>query len=185
MDLKLRGKRAIVTGGSRGIGLATALELAREKARVAIVGRSEATLKEAASQIQAATATEVLAFAADFARPPEAEGAIRRAVQALGGLDVLVNCAGGAPLGSALEAGEEDWRSGIDVKLLGTVRLCRAAVPHLRASGGGGAIVNIAGSWGREPDPSAAVGSTVNAALAAFSKSLAKLVARDRIRVFC
>src|SRR5204863_5178651 len=140
---------------------------------------------DAVAQVQAATGSDVLAFAADIGNPAEAEGAVKRAAQALGGLDIVVNCAGGAPLGSALEAGEDDWRSGLDVKLLGSVRLCRAAVPHLRAAGGGGAIVNLAGSWGREPDPSAAVGSTVNAALAAFSKSLAKLVARDRIRVFC
>ena len=185
MDLGLKGKRALVAGGSRGIGIATAVLLAKEGARVALVARGEESLALAVNRVRREAGVDAVALAADLTRPADADAAVRRAAQALGGLDILINSAGGAPLGSALEATEEDWQSGFAVKLLGSVRLCRAAVPHLRAAGPGGAIVNLAGSWGREPDPSAAVGSTVNAALAAFSKSLSKLVARDRIRVFC
>jgi 3-oxoacyl-[acyl-carrier protein] reductase len=185
MDLGLRGKRALVAGGSRGIGLATAVRLAREGVRVAILGRDEAALKDAALRVHRESGVEAVAIAADLARPAEADAAVKRSAETLGGLDVVVHCAGGAPLGSAIEAQEDDWKAGIEVKLMGAVRLGRAAVPILRSAGGGGAIINLAGSWGREPDPAAAVGSTVNAALAAYSKSLSKLVARDRIRVFC
>lgn len=182
MDLGLTNKRAIVAGGSRGIGLATAILLAKEGAKVAIIARGEAQLRDAVAEIRGETKSIAHAFAADLAHTEEAEAAVERAAQKLGGLDILVNCAGGAPTGSALEADDRDWRSAIEVKLMGNVRLCRAAVPLMTS---GGAVVSVAGSWGREPDANAAVASTVNAGIAAFSKSLARLVAREKIRVFC
>jgi len=185
MELGLSGRCALIAGGSRGIGLAVATEFAREGASVAIVARGEAALKDAAAHVRGVTGAEVHLLAADLSNASEAETAVKRAAQTLGGLDVVVHCAGGAPLGSALEATEEEWQSAIDVKLMGGVRLGRTALRLMQEAESGGVIVNVAGSWGREPDPVAAAGSTVNAALAAFSKSLSKLGARDQVRVFC
>jgi NAD(P)-dependent dehydrogenase (short-subunit alcohol dehydrogenase family) len=149
------------------------------------LGRNEEALADGVARIRAVADSEAYAIPADLAVPARVENAVHRASEVLGGLDVVVHGAGEAPVGSALEASEREWADALQGKLLGCVRVCRAATPLIRQAGRGGVIITIAGSWGREPDGGAAVASTVNAALAAFSKSLSKLVAADGIRVLC
>ena len=185
MDLGLEGRRALIAGGSRGIGLVTACRLAREGARVALLARGEAALNDALARVREAGAIDPQAVVADLTNPDEGQAAVKHAGDKLGGLDIVIHCAGGAPLGSVLDATEDDWHDALQAKLLGGVRLARSALPLIRKGGEGGAIALVAGSWGREPDGSAAVASTVNAAVAAFAQSLSKYAARDRIRVFC
>lgn len=182
MDLGLAGRRAIVAGGSMGIGKGAAAALAREGARVAIVARGREGLDAAAADIRAATGAEVLALQADLTRPAEAEAIVREAARALGGLDVLVNSLGAARSGEFLALSEEDWAVSLETKLLAQVRVTRAAVPLMRA-GGFGRIVCVIGHRGWEPDPKALPAGVANAGLNSFVKGLGRELAPENILV--
>jgi NAD(P)-dependent dehydrogenase (short-subunit alcohol dehydrogenase family) len=138
VDLQLQGKRALVTGGSRGIGRAVARRLALEGADVALVARTQGPLREAASALAAETGRRVVAIAADLATATGPEDAVGRAAQALGGLDILVNCAaraaGGLPEDLA-HARDELILRDFEEKFLGYLRCARAAAPHMRRGG--------------------------------------------------
>ncbi len=181
MDLGLEGRRAIVTGGSKGLGAAIAAELVAEGARVAICSRHREELEETAGELRQAGGW-VLAEAADVTDPAQVERFVAGSAQAMGGLDILVNNAGRAHPGSFADLSDQDFQADLEVKLFSQIRCSRAAIGHLRRSGGG-AIININAVYGRQPDP-AFFATTVNrAACFAFSKALAMELAPDRILV--
>jgi 3-oxoacyl-[acyl-carrier protein] reductase len=182
MDLGLRGKVAIVTGASEGIGRAIAHRLAAEGARVAICARREDVLTRAAQEIAAATGAEVLAVPCDVTRPEDLERLVRRTVERFGRLDILVNNAGRSAAHPLEETTDALWQEDLDLKLMAAVRAIRLAVPHMRRAGGG-AIVNITTVTGKAPTANSLPTSVSRAAGIALTKACSKEFARDRIRV--
>jgi NAD(P)-dependent dehydrogenase (short-subunit alcohol dehydrogenase family) len=181
MELGLAGRRVLVTGGSKGLGLAIARELVAEGAHVAICARNTAEVEAAAEELRRGE-TSVHAQAADVTDPDQVRDFVARAAEALGGVDCLVNNAGRAHPGTFATLTDENWQDDLDVKLLSLIRCSREVLPHLRAAGGG-RIVNIGAVYGRYPDPAFFATSVNRAAGNAFTKTLALEVARDGILV--
>jgi 3-oxoacyl-[acyl-carrier protein] reductase len=171
MELGLSGRRAVVTGGSKGIGYAIARELVAEGAHVAICARTPAEVEDAAARL-GGDGGFVHGFVADVTQADEVEAFIASAADALGGIDVLVNNAGAAHPGRFETLTDEAWQGDIDVKLFSQIRCSRAALPHLRASGAA-RIVNINAIYARYPDPAFFATSVNRAACLNFSKALA------------
>lgn len=181
MDLALGGKVALVSGASRGIGLAVARRLVAEGMRVLLVARSaEALAREAAALPQGSAH----ACPADLREPAAAGAAVAEAVARFGRLDLLVNSAGATQRGDFLGLSDEAWADGYALKLHGAVRLTRAAWPHLAAAGAG-VVVNIAGVGGRVAAADFTIGGSVNAALINLTKALADRGVKDGVRVCC
>ncbi|HLH84605.1 MAG TPA: SDR family oxidoreductase [Trebonia sp.] len=182
MDLQLTGKRAIVTGGSRGIGLAVARALAAEGCDVALVARDKAAL-EAAREAVAAPGRTVLAISADTGDDRSVRDMVAAVAAAFGGVDILVNAAArpntGA-VGGIDEFDAADFAEQVNVKVLGYLRCIREVVPHMR-SGGWGRIVNVSGLAARSTG--AITGTVRNVAVAALTKNLADELGRDGINV--
>ncbi len=181
MSRGLSGRRALVTGASAGIGLATAHRLASEGVNLAVVARGETRLSEAATHIAQTHGVEVAPIVADLAGPDAPNRVVGQAADALGGIDILVNNAGSSPFGSLEAVTDHDWSSSIDLKLMGYVRCTRAAFAIMKESGGG-VIVNVVGMAGRSASPAYVLGS-LNAALLHFTKSVAELGGPHGIRV--
>ena len=180
MELELKGKVALVTGSSRGIGRGIALTLAAEGCDLMVTGRDAGALREVASAA-ARCQVSVRTHAADL-REPEAPAALAAAVaREYGRLDVLVNNAGAARRGDFLALADEDWLDGFALKLFAHVRLTRAVWPMLTASRG--SVVTIAGSGARMPGAEFAIGGSVNAACVAFSKALSERGKMDGVQV--
>jgi len=174
------GKVAVVTGASRGIGRAIALQLARQGADVVLTARDEVALQAAAAEIRA-RGRRARVCAADLRVPAAAAQIVAEALGAFGAIDILVNNAGATKRGDFLKLTDDDWSDGFALKLHGAVRLTRAAWPHLKARRG--SVVNIAGVGGRTPGPEFTVGGSVNAALLTFTKALADVGVRDGVQV--
>ena len=174
MELGLGNKIALVTGASKGIGRAIALELVREGASVAICARNATALHDAAEEIaaEAHDAGRVLAIPTDVTSSADVTNLFQRVGAHFGRLDILVNNAGRATPGRFGDLSDADWATDLQVKLFSMIRCCRAAIPLLRA-GGDGRIVNINAVFGKEPDPTFFATSTNRAACLAFSKALA------------
>jgi 3-oxoacyl-[acyl-carrier protein] reductase len=182
MDLKLEGKRALVTGGSLGIGRAIARELAAEGVAVAINARNADRLASVAAEIAKATGGRVVAVAGDLERPDEPERVVGEARRALGGIDILVNNAGASPAGRLQDLSDDDWRHCIDLKLMGYVRCARAATPEM-AERRWGRVVNVNGRSGHQPRAWYMSGGAVNAAILNFTKALAEEMAPFNVLV--
>lgn len=181
MDLGLSGRRAVITGGSKGIGLAVARELVGEGAAVALCARNPAEVQAAAQELTALGGT-VHASVADVTRPEEVTAFVAAAAAALGGIDVLVNNAGAAHPGNFETLTDEDWQGDLDVKLFSQIRCTRAALPHLRRSKAA-RVININAVYARYPDP-AFFATTVNrAACLNFNKALAIELGPENILV--
>ena len=174
MDLELEGKTAIVTGGSRGIGKAIARELALEGVDVAIVARTPEALKAAAEELEQETGRHILPIPADTASDESVRSMVREAAQALGHLDILVNCAaqpgGQAPPPSLPEITDEHFWADVNVKVMGYLRCAREVAPHMRERGWG-RIINISGLAARQTG--SIIGSMRNVAVVALAKNLA------------
>jgi 3-oxoacyl-[acyl-carrier protein] reductase len=183
MNLELETKVAIVTGSSRGLGLARARALAREGCLVCLCARGRERLEEAAAEIAAETgdAAALLTVAADVARADEAARVVARTVERFGGLDILVNNVGLARGAGLLDTTRDEWQAAFDQTLFPAVTMSQLAVPHLRRRGGG-AILMIASIWGRESGGRMTY-NAVKAAEISLAKSLAQQLARDNIRV--
>ena len=185
MDLQLTDKVAIVTGSSRGLGLASAASLVREGCRVAICARGEARLAEAAAELRRlgpdTGGNHVIAVAADLSAADGVELVVARTVEAFGGLDILVNNVGLARGGTIEDTSDAEWQEAIDQTLFPAIRASRLAVPHMRRRGGG-SIVMIASIWGRESGGRMTY-NAVKAAEISLAKALAQQLARDGIRV--
>ena len=187
MDLGLNGKRAIVTGGSLGIGKAIARELAREGVDVAIVARNAERLEAAAQELARETGRRILPIAADVTSKAQVEAMVARAAGELGGLHILVN-SGSAPGGSTSAVGpietvvDEDLLNDFNVKYLGALRCARAVIPPLKAQGWG-RIINISGTNARTAGNLS--GGARNASLVHMTKTLAVQLKHTGITVNC
>jgi NAD(P)-dependent dehydrogenase (short-subunit alcohol dehydrogenase family) len=181
MDLGLAGRSGIVTGASKGLGLAIAQELVREGASVAMCSRNHEEIVSAAKELTEAGGT-VYEQAADVTDPEQVRDFVARSAEALGGLDFLVNNAGRARPGTFETLTDEDWHADLDVKLLSMIRCTREILPHLRARGAG-RIVNINSVLGRSPDPNLFATSVNRAACISLTKTLALQLAGDNILV--
>jgi len=183
MDLGLSGKVAVVTGSSKGLGLASARALAQEGCRITICGRGQASLDEAAADLRtvARQADDVLPIAADVSTAAGVEKVITRTVETFGGLDILVNNVGLAKGSDIVGTSDEEWQEAFDQTLFPAVRASRLAVPHMRTRGGG-AIVMIASIWGRESGGRMTY-NAVKAAEISLAKAMAQQLAADNIRV--
>jgi 3-oxoacyl-[acyl-carrier protein] reductase len=174
VELGLTGRRAIVTGGSKGLGKAIAAELLAEGAAVAICSRHVDELEETAAELLAATGPErpqLLALRCDVTDPAQVTDFIAAATAALGGLDILVNNAGGARPGRFAALTDKDWHEDIEVKLFSQIRCIRAALPHLRASAAP-RVININALYARYPDPAFLASSVNRASCLSLSKAL-------------
>jgi NAD(P)-dependent dehydrogenase (short-subunit alcohol dehydrogenase family) len=187
MDLGLQDKRAIVTGGSRGIGKAIARELAREGADVAIVARNQAALEATARELAAETNRRIIPLAADVTSKEQVDRAVAAAAVQLGGLHILVN-SGSAPGGSATATGpietvvDEDLIEDFNVKYVGALRCSRAVIPFMKEVGWG-RIINISGGNARNAGNLS--GGARNAGLVHMTKTLAVQLGRHGITVNC
>ena len=187
MDLGLAGKRGLVVGGSRGIGKAIALELAREGVDLAIGARTEDELARTAREISAATGRRVLPMPLDVKDRDRVETVIDDAARELGGLHILIN-SGSRPGGSPTATGridtivDEDFLDDFNTKYMGALRCARAAIPHLKTSGWG-RIVNISGLNARSAGNMS--GGARNASMVHLTRTLALQLGRDGITVNC
>ncbi|TDF99662.1 SDR family NAD(P)-dependent oxidoreductase [Paenibacillus piri] len=182
MDLGLKGKAALVTGGSKGIGFQTALMLAREGANVAICARNEEELQKAAASIKEQTGVDALYIQADMTIQNDCERAVAIAAERFGRLDILVNNAGTAAANPFDKVSTDLWNQDLNLKLFGAIHCSRAAVPHMRQAGGG-SIVNIATSSAKTPSASSLPTSVSRAAGLALTNAMSKDLAPDGIRV--
>jgi 3-oxoacyl-[acyl-carrier protein] reductase len=182
MDLGLTGKVALVTGGSRGIGAAVAMGLAREGAQVTITARTAAHLEARARAIREATGVPIHVVAGDLTRPGEADRVVADTVARFGRIDILVNNAGASPGGQLLDLTEADWERSLQLKFMGYVRCARAVIPHMLRQGGG-RIVNIVGNDGVKPLGMEISPSAANAADLAVTIALAEQYGRHNILV--
>jgi 3-oxoacyl-[acyl-carrier protein] reductase len=184
MDLGLKGRAALVTGASKGIGKAIALGLAEEGVRVALLARTEAALQAAANEIHAATGATVLALPTDIRDRAAVAAAVERAHAELGPLHILVNNAGG-PIKRPerqIQWPDSDWRDDIDTKTLGMLRVTQAMIPHMPTDGTG-RIINISGIAGSSVLTSALTHGLNNAAMNHVTSYLAADLAAARITV--
>jgi 3-oxoacyl-[acyl-carrier protein] reductase len=182
MDLQLRGRVALVNAASRGLGRGIAEALAAEGVRLVIASRDQAAIGRAADEIAAAHRTEVVPVAADVSTPGAAERLVAIAADRFGGLDIVVNNSGGPPGGTFGDFDDAAWQHAFDLLLLSVVRMVRAAVPYLRASGAG-RIINVASSAVKEPIPGLILSNSLRAGVAGLAKTLADELAPDQITV--
>ncbi len=182
MDLALHNKVALITGSSRGLGLASARALAAEGCRVMLTARGAEQLAQAAIDVAAASnADAVGSVASDLATADGIARAVQATVDRFGGLDILVNNMGLARGGGILDATDDQWQEALDQTLFPAVRASRLAVPLMRRRGGG-VIVMITSIWGRESGGRMTY-NAVKAAETSLAKSLAQQLASDNIRV--
>lgn len=181
MELGLKGKVAIVTGGTEGIGKATALTLAREGAKVAICARGKPLLDATAAEITKAGG-EVLAMSADMSKAADCKNFIEAVAQKFGRIDILVNNAGTSKRGKFLELQDEEWAADIELKVFGAIRCTRLAIPHMKKQGSG-RVINITISAAKQPGPESYPTSISRAAGLAMTKALSKEFAADNILV--
>ncbi len=184
MELGLSGKVALVTGSSRGIGrgIALALALAGEGCNLVITGRDEGALDEIAAAVRRA-GVKAASVTLDLRDPGAPAMLVETARGEFGALDILVNNAGATKRGDFFALSDADWQDGFALKFFAHVRLARAAWPLLKERRG--SLITIGGTSGRKPHASFTIGSSVNAACAAFSKALADLGKQDGVQVNC
>ena len=178
MDLQLRGKHALITGGSKGIGRATALVLADEGCDVTLVARDEATLRQAADAIRSRAQVNVRTISADLS----SDAAVRQVAEQAGELDILVNNAGAIPPGDLLGIDDTRWRQAWDLKVFGYISFCRAVYARMKTRRSG-VIVNVIGAAGESFPSNYIAGAAGNASLMAFTRALGKQAPADGLRV--
>ncbi len=181
MNLLLNGKVALVSAASKGLGRAVATGLAREGANVAMFSRDKDRIEEAAEAIHASTGADVLPLVTDVRNRDEIDAAIEATVKRFGKLDVLVTNAGGPPAGSFETVDDDAFVKAIELNLLSTIRLCRAAVPHMRENGG--SIVTITSISVKEPLQDLILSNTARTGVLGLVKSMANELGKYNIRV--
>lgn len=183
MDLGLTDKVAVITGSSRGLGLASARALVAEGCRVVLCARGAETLAEAALEVEAAARRPnmIAIVQADVSTPAGIELVIGRAVETFGGLDILVNNVGKAAGSDLVGTTDAEWQAAFDETLFPAIRASRLAVPHMKARGGG-AIIMITSIWGRESGGRMTY-NAIKAAETSLAKALAQQLAPANIRV--
>ena len=181
MDLGLKNLRALVGGASKGLGYATALNLAREGVRLAINSRDEGTLNEAAERISSETNVEIHALPGDLAEADVPAKVVARAAKALGGLDLLVTNTGGPPPGPFEDFDDEAWDHALDLVFRSHLRLIRAALPHLRASSAA-SVLTVTSISVKQPVPNLILSNAGRAATVGLTKTLALELGPEGIR---
>lgn len=179
MDLGLKGRRALVTAASKGLGRACAEEMIKEGAKVYIASRDPKTIEETGRAI-GATGWK----ATDVSKAGEPEALVEAAANELGGLDILVVNAGGPPPGTFQTSALESWEAGFHLTLMSAVRLVKAALPHLKQSDQG-RIVFITSIAVRQPIPNIAISNSLRGGVTGLAKTLSRELAPDRITVNC
>lgn len=174
MDLGLKGKSAIVTGGSGGIGKAVAHGLAAEGVKVAIAARRLPELQQAAKQIEAKTGSPVVPIQADCTKRDEIRKLVSETLAHFGKIDILVNSIGAAKAGPFLELSERDWSDSLSLKLFGQIYAAQEVFPHMQKQRWG-RIINVIGTHAYFPEAHAMPAGVANAALMNFTKALAEL----------
>ena len=182
MDLQLTGKAAIVTGSSRGLGLASARALAAEGCRVCLCARGTEALNRAVAEVKSLAAPNaIVGVVADLSTAEGAASVVGAALDAFGAIDILVNNVATAKGAEIADTPDLDWQEGLDQTLFPAIRMSRLVVPHMRRQGGG-TILMIASIWGRESG-GRMVYNAVKAAEISLAKSMAQQLAADGIRV--
>jgi 3-oxoacyl-[acyl-carrier protein] reductase len=182
MDLGLKDKVALVTGASSGLGFATALTLAQEGAKVVICGRSQERLDEAVAQIERETGIDILALACDVTKPDDIEQVVAFAAAQYGGLDILITNAGGPPGGTFDSLNLEQWDAAINLTLMSTARLIKAALPHLRQSQAA-SILTITSISVKKPISGLIMSNVIRPAVVGLTKTLSQELGPENIRV--
>lgn len=183
LNLGLRGKVAIVTGGSRGIGRACATELAREGVKVAIIGRGLDELRKAADEITKTTGSEVLPIQGDMSVEADIKRCVQTAADHFGRIDILVNNAANFPATQSVQLSKEAWEGHFNVKVMGYLRMMREVVPHMVRGRNGGRIVNIAGIAARQSFSGGETAGGVNASVVNLTKGVAEQYQKHHILV--
>ncbi len=178
MDLKLVGKRVLITGGSKGIGRAAATVLADEGCDVTLVARDQGALDQVARAIRERRQVNVRTISADLS----SDAAVRRVADDAGDIDILVNNAGAIPPGDLTTVTDETWRRAWDLKVFGFISFCRAVYPRMAARRSG-VIVNVIGAAGEKYPHGYIAGAAGNASLMAFTRALGRQAPTDGVRV--
>lgn len=184
MDLGLKDKVAVVTGSSRGLGRAIALELAHEGAKLVICARNEERLRQAATDIRQATGAEVFAVVADVTNEHQVERLIEETVNRYQRLDILVSNAGGPPSGLFEDFTAAQWREALELNLMSSISLSRAVVPHMRRQRWG-RIIYLTSIAAKQPIEGLILSNTARAGVLGLAKSLSNELARENITVNC
>ena len=182
MDLKLKDRIAIVGGASQGIGYGIAWTLAAEGAKIAITARREKPLRQAAEKIEAETGAPVLALPADCRLAADCDAVIAKTVGHYGGIDILVNNDGAPPLGDLLAFDDGAWQQAVERNLMYVVRMCRAAVPHMKTRGGG-SVLNITAISAIQPIAGFGLSVATWDAVIGYAKTLSLELAAAKINV--
>ncbi len=182
MELGLKERVAVVAGASKGMGRAIAQGLAAEGASVALLAREEAALERAASGIARATGSSTLALPTDVTRRDQIERAVAATVDRFGRLDILVTNGGGPPPGTFDTATDEHWQAAFDLNLMSTVRMIRAALPHLARSDAG-RIVNLQSTSIKQPIPGLLLSNGIRPGVQGLTRALAEEIARSGVTV--
>ena len=182
MDLGLKGKVALVSGASKGLGFAVAKALAAEGASVSISSRDQGSIEAAATRIESETGSRVIAMAVDVRDKGAIERWVAHAAATFGGIDALMTNSGGPPAGDAVSFDDAAWQDAAELLLFSTIRMIRAAVPHIEKRGGGAILVSTSSSV-KEPVPNLGLSTVLRASVSALSKTLAIELAGRKIRV--
>jgi len=183
MNVELEGRIAFITGGNRGIGRAIAQSLAQEGMHLALFGRDEVELKKTSDNLRRSfPAVRVISVKLDLEQSDSIPVALNGAAAELGGLDVLVNCAGGAYRGKLEDIADDEWERNFRVKPIGLLRMTRAALPYLRRSSQA-RVINIAGTRGREPSRFSTLAGPINMGTLSATKALANELGPEGITV--
>ena len=182
MDLKLKGKVALIAGASKGLGYAVAQAMAREGASVSIASRDEKSIADARSRIERDTGSHVMSMAIDVRSADAIQRWIGGTADRFGGIDALMTNSGGPPTGAALSFDDAAWQDAADLLLFSTLRMARAAVP-LMVKRGGGAILMSTSASVKEPIPNLGLSTVLRASVSALAKTLALELAASKIRV--
>jgi NAD(P)-dependent dehydrogenase (short-subunit alcohol dehydrogenase family) len=182
--MNLSGKRALITGGTRGIGAAIAIDLARQGCDVVVNGRNDDEAAAAVRQAVSSAGRKCLTVIGDVARPDEVDRLVRETESSLGGLDILVHSAGGPVFGTIDAVAPEQWKAAFDIHVHAAYFLCRRALPILRKAGEG-VVILVSSVAGIRGCPNAIAYGTVKAAVLHFTRMLARDEADNNIRVNC